>query len=263
MRLHFRRSAAALMAIGAAALLAGCGGSSVGNTATARIRVVDTSPNAGTANILINGASAYGDMTYFTTAGNASQPASPYLYIGPQTGVPFTYTTSQSLPSGASASTNNYDLSQDQYYTAFLIGRYDTYSSSPSDPRFLQVVVPAPRASANSSLATLRVLNAAPDAGFTTPTVNNVATPTAGSVNVSVGAPATSFNGVTYATASSYQTLAPGSNISVTVTLPGGGSVTTGTINLSAGTVYTLVVAENAIPNGVTPATYELRLLSE
>ena len=76
-----------------------------------------------------------------------------------------------------------------------------------------------------------------------------------GSVTVTVG-PAT-FSSVAYATASDYQTLAPGSSLAVTVTLSGVGGTTikTGTISVSAGTVYTLVVSEPTVSPRSRPTT--------
>ena len=268
MRLYFGRSVVAATAFLAGPLfLTGCGSSGgVGNTATARLRAVDASPNAGTVDITANGGLIYGDLGYFSISGNSGQNVTPYQYIGPQNSVPFTFTYSET-PVVNSAGTNNINLSQDQYYTAFMIGRADiaspptTTPPTPADPRFLQVVVPAPRTTPTVGLATLRVLNAAPDAGFT-PGVA-LAAATVGSINVAVGAPATNFTGVAYASTSGYQTVSPGNGVAVTATLPGGTVVTSGPLNLSANAVYTLVVVEKTIPVGAAPAAYELRLLSE
>lgn len=267
MRLHFGRGViVGTILIAGSVLLAGCGGSGVGNTSTARLRAVDASPNAGTADIIANSGLIYGDLSYFSVSGNSGQEATPYQYVGPQNNVSFTYNYTK-VPVANTATTSTFSLSQDQYYTAFLIGRSDiaapavTVPVTPPDPRYLQVVVPAPRASTSAGLATLRVLNAAPDAGFT-PGVAPAAS-TVGSVNVAVGAPATAFDGVAYATASAFQSVTPGNSVNVTVTLPGGAAVTSGTISLNANTVYTLVVVEKTVPVGAAPPAYELRLLSE
>ena len=261
MRLIFSRGAAALTTFAAGAtLLAGCGGSGgggVGDTSTARIRVVDAAylTNGDNAQIVINGGSVDGNTTYFDSgsSSNGSAAASPYLYVQNQNGASFTYTINNN---SSSETTNNYNINSGNYYTAYLIGREDISG----DLRNLQLVLPAQQNGSTSGQATLRVLNAAPDAGFTPAAGAVSATP--GAITVAVGP--TTFSSVTYATASSYQTLAPGSNLAVTVTLPGPGGTTTtiktGTISVSAGTVYTLVVAEPT----VNPApAYDLRLLSE
>ena len=258
MRLIFSRSIVAWATLGAGAiLLAGCGGSSsgVGNTSTARIRVVDAAylTSGDSAQLVINGGSVDGNTKYFasgSSSSNPAPPASPYLYVQPQNGASFTYTINNSSTSGT---TNNSNISQGNYYTAFLIGREDITT----DLRHLQLVLPAQQAGSSSGQATLRVLNAAPDAGFTAAVAPAAALP--GSLTVTVGP--TTFAPTPYATASSYQTLAPGTlNVTVATTGPGGATVKTGTITVNAGTVYTLVVAEPT----VTPApAYDLRLLSE
>ena len=253
-----KKSAAALAAFGAGAtLLGGCGGSGggVGNTSTARIRVVDAAylTNGDSAQIVINGGSVDGNTKYFDSGSstNGSVAASPYLFVQPQNGASFTYTINNN---NTSETTNNVNINQGQHYTAFLVGREDISG----DLRNLQLILPAQQAGSTSGQATLRVLNAAPDAGYTPAVAPAAAMP--GSITVTVG-PST-FGPTTYATASNYQTLTPGSNLPVTVTLSGVGGTTikTGTISVSAGTTYTLVVAEPT----VTPApAYDLRLLSE
>ena len=261
-----RRRAALTAALLAGPLaLSGCGGSSSGSS-TAHIRSVDAAPNTGTSNIIINGEAPAGDQQYFAYSGTSSQPASPYYYIQPQNGTSFTYIAGVGLASGSSAGTNNFNVNSDQYYTAFLIGRPDTYNSSCPDPRFLQVVLAGPRAGGTSGQATLRVLNAAPDAGFTTTTVNGAVTayhPGSLTVTIGSGAGAVPFSGVGYATASNYQTLPTGTNVPVTVAVTGGATIETGTVNLSGNSVSTLVVAEPTVPNGATAAAYDLHLLSD
>ena len=254
MRLIRRSTAWTAFGMGAT-LLAGCGGGGVGNTSTARIRAVDAAylTNGDTAQIVINGGSVDGDTKYFDSGSstNGSVAASPYLYVQNQNGASFTYTINNN---NTSETTNNYDISSGQRYTAFLIGREDITT----DLRNLQLVLPAQQAGSTSGQATLRVLNAAPDAGFTPAVAPAAAAP--GSITVTVGA--TTFAPTTYATASSYQTLPPGSSLPVTVALSGVGGTTikTGTISVSAGTTYTLVVAE---PSVIPAPGYDLRLLSE
>ena len=263
-------------------LLAGCGGGGgggLGDTSTGRIRVVDTAYLTGgdSAQLVINGGSVDGYTHYFSSGSNSSSAASPYLYIQPQNGVSFTYTINTNTNTGA---TNNYDVSQGQYYTAFLIGREDITATGPTDPRYLQTILPSQQAGSTSGQATLRVLNAAPDAGFSTQTSAGAITGyTTGVLNVQLSptgaGQAATFNGVDYPTttnsytASSYQTLAPGTyTVGVTLAAPGTGGITTtpATFTLSAGTVYTLVVAEKVVPPSTTPPTQptcELHLISE
>jgi hypothetical protein len=262
-----RRAVLTLTLISGPFLLAGCGGSGSGSgSSTAHIRAVDAAPNTGTSNIIVNGEAPAGDQEYFQYNNSASQEASPYYYIQPQNGVSFTYTAGVGLASGSSTGTTNADISDNQYYTAFLIGRPDTYNSSPSDPRFLQVVVPAQRAGGVSGQGTLRILNAAPDAGFTTtPATGTITAYNAGSITVTVGSGSNiaTFSSVGYGTASNYQTQPTGSNIPVTVAITGGATIETGTISLSGNSVYTLIIAEPTVPNGSIAAAYDMHLLSE
>jgi hypothetical protein len=248
-------------------LLAGCGGSGSGSgSSTSHIRTVDAAPNTGTSNIIVNGEAPAGDQQYFQYNNSASQEASPYYYIQPQNGVSFTYTAGVSLASGSQTGTTNADISANQYYTAFLIGRPDIYNSSPYDPRFMEVVVPAQRANGVSGQGTLRILNAAPDAGFTTtPATGTITAYNRGAITVTIGSGSNvaTFSSITYQNASDYQTLPTGSNIPVTVAITGGATIETGTISLSGNSVYTLVIAEPTVPNGSTPAGYDMHLISE
>jgi hypothetical protein len=259
MRLSLGRGAAVgIGMIAGAAFLAGCGGSTVGNSSTAHIRSIDAATGAGTADILINGAATYGDQTYFTSDNNT--PASPYQYIGPQNGVSLTYNLpNKTLPDSATPLTNTGNVSTGNYYTTVLLGTLSAnYSGTPADPRVLQTILLPSRSGGASGVATVRIVDAAPDAGF------NAITYAAGSVDVIIGtAPAANtFSSVAYATSSSYQAVTPGSSLPVTVTLVGAASGTpplaTGTINLSAGQVYTLFVAEPT-----TTPTYEVQLVTD
>lgn len=258
------RFTAALALPAASLLLSGCGGgsSAVGNTSSAHIRSLDAAVNNNKADILINGGATYGDQTFFGGANNTV--ASPYEYIGSQNSASFSYLLPyQALPSSATPITNTGSISTDNYYTAVLIGSFTAnYAATPADPRILQTILLPPRASANGSQATLRVLNAAPDLGFSTQTVNGTTSDTTGSLNISIAtSPVTTISTVNYGTASGYVTLPPGT-YPVTVTLIGTGSTvptTTTSITVRANTVYTLVVAEPS----ASPAAYDLKLLSE
>ncbi len=115
-----RARARALTGAGLTALIAGCGGT--GNSNAARIRTVDAAVNAGTANILVNNASAYGDQQAF---GQGKNTISPYLYLGTGSGTSFTYTTNATTPSGVTFNTTTLQLSDNVFYTAYLIGRAD------------------------------------------------------------------------------------------------------------------------------------------
>ena len=238
------------------------------------IRSVNAGVNDGTCNIVVNSASVYGDQSYFQSANN--QVASPYEYIGSQNGVSLSYISSQTLPNGAVSTTNYGNVSTGDYYTAALIGTLNAnYGNDPNtspqfadDPRILKVILLPPRGSAAGGQAAIRILNAAPDLGFSQlPTASGQPYQFAtGTVNVTVGAsPAATFSGVNYGSTSDYQNVSPGSNLTVTVTLNGANSTTmpvptaTTTISPSANTVYTLVLAEN----NTSPPTYDLKLLSE
>ncbi len=170
-----RGGAAALLAISAASL-AGCGGVSGGSTDAARVRAIDAAVNAGTANVLVNGASANGDQQALTQT-----ETSPYLYISGDRQSSFSFNTSVTAPSDVLVPTTpNLTLRNGQFYSAFLIGRVDVSpaktapgTKSVNDPRFLQVVVTndAHDAPANGS-ALVRVVDAAPDGGAVDVAVN-------------------------------------------------------------------------------------------
>ena len=259
------RAAAALSLLTVSILLTGCGGGgAIGNTSTARLRSLDAAVNPGnTADILVNGAANYGDQTYFGAANNLI--ASPYNYIGPQNGVALSYyLPNQTLPSGAAASSNTGNITTDNYYTAVLIGSYSAnYAATPTDPRVLQTVLLPPRSAPTANSATLRVMNAAPDIGFSSVLNGTTSSYTIGSVTIAIGSPAvTTFSSITYGTVSLYQTLPPGTYpVTVTQLGSGGGPVTTTTtsITVAGNTVYTLYLTEPT----ASPLTYDLKLLPD
>ena len=132
MRLHFGRSVAALTAFaGAVTLLAGCGGGSgIGNTSTGRMRVVDAAYlNGDTAQIVINSGSVDGNTSYFSSGSNSVRRPVPTCTSSPRTGFPSPTRYQNSSASTARPATTM--SAQDQYYTAFLIGRQDTYDVHP------------------------------------------------------------------------------------------------------------------------------------
>lgn len=242
-------------------LIAGCGGGS--SSTTARIRSVNLSPNGGTVGVLVNGAVNGGDLNF--------SEASPYNFIGQ--GTPsFSYALSPALTLPFTAPpTPTLFLRNGSFYTEYLIGRIDITSAD--DPRFTQSVVTGDQGAAAayslggaypappSGQANLRILNAAPDAGFVAPS-------TAGAVDVlingqvafaKVAYPAypvstgttVVISGTTIPTAPAvtpvtpYQAV-PGGTLSVQVNVAGTNTVLVGPLNisLSGGQAYTLAVVE-------------------
>lgn len=230
---HFTcRTILASTALLGTALLAGCGGSSgTSGTSSARVRVFDAATNAGTANILVNGGSGYGNQVFLGT--------SPYLYLATGAST-FTY-TSTLLPTGAVSTPTTYTLNDGVFYTAYLIGRADVPAT---DGRYLQVVVANDANTPASGQAGVSVLNAAPDAGSVDVSVNN-----------------TPFPGVAYPTAAkqatAYQSVAAGA-VSVTVKAAGTSTVLVPAtpLTVAAGQSYTLLVTEPT-----TAPTYAVTLV--
>ena len=261
MQTRRRRGGAALAMAGLggalAALSAGCGSSS--NSATAHVRVRAFSPNAGTAGVLVGGEAGQGAVGGDLNFGEGSA----YQYIGE--GVAYFYfSTTASVPANITTPPRQtLQLNNGSYYSAYLIGRSDVLGVA--DPRFLQTVVTGDRGAAGnyssgtpysdppSGQANVRVLNAAPDAGFTAPR-------TAGAVDVLVNG-RVAFAGVAYPKlptgtnsvtaappATAYQAL-PGGTLSVQVNVAGTSTVLVPatSISVSGGQAYTLVVTEPTI----------------
>ena len=244
-----RRRARSLVTGGAVALAAllaaaitGCGGVGTGGASAARIRAIDAATNAATADVLVNNASAYGDLMNGSTT--------PYLYVGSSTTSSFTYTTTTPLSTNSiNLTTENVALADGQFYTAFLAGRPDVAKlpNGLPDARFLKVYVTNDaKPTLTTGQAAVRVFDAAPDQG---------------PINVfGLGAAALP---VAYATASAYQVIPAGAlnvaagNASCTdiTTCTGSALFLPNTsVTVTAGQSYTLVVTEPTAPTG-TPST--------
>lgn len=232
-----RRALLASALLPLTALLAGCGGSSTNssNSSASRVRVFDAAVNAATANILVNGGSGYGDLTFLKT--------SPYLYLATGTST-FTY-TSTALPAGSIPTPTTYTVNDGVFYTAYLIGRADVAAT---DPRYPQVVVTNDASTAASGQSAISVLNAAPDAGPVDVTINS-ATPL-----TSVAYPKTTQ---TTPQTTAFQNVASGT-LSITVKTAGGATtlVPATPLAAAAGTSYTLLVTEPT-----TAPTYAVTLV--
>ena len=243
----------------APALLTGCGSAS-GSKDYARIRVADAAISALTANVLVNGSSANGDLQQGTV--------SLYLYIG--TGrATFFYTTTSAQPTSAVPLTvPTQDLVNGQFYTAYLVGRADVHVKNPNDladtdPRFLQVVVANDtRPAVPSGQAAVRVLDAAPDGGTVDVLVNGAA-------------PSGAYSGIKYQPFVSTTLAAPYVNVpagSVSVQVNASGTSTAvfpaQTLPLASGAAYTLIVQQTTPPTTsatgvVTPPAYTLKLVAD
>lgn len=266
MQIRHRRGLAALAALGTLAV-AGCGSSS--SDSTARIRSADYAVNGNTANVTVNTAINGGDL-------NQAQ-STPYNFIGDGLS-DFGFVTTATLPldiaTVGSPPSSRLQLNNGSFYSAYLIGRSDVRGKL--DQRFLQTVVTGDRSAAAaytdtvkytpppSGQANVRVLNAAPDAGFTAPNMT-------GAVDVLINGKvvysavaypplltatgAVTTGTVAYAPAAVPVTpylAVPSGTISVQVNLAGTSTVIVPPTNLSvsSGSVYTLIVSETAI----TPA---------
>ncbi len=256
-----RRGGMALALLGsgvtlAALLSAGCGSS--GSDPTARISSINLSPNSGTSGVLVNGAANGGDLNF----GNSS----PFNYIGQGLST-FGFSTGATLPTTGTAPVSaTLQLNNGSSYTSILIGRVDTPSLA--DPRYLQTIVMGDKgAAANytsgvsysdppSGQANVRIINGAPDAGYTAPNP--------GAVDVLVnGQPA--FSGVTYpafpkpvntgdtsgpavTSATTYQAF-PAGTLSVQVNVAKSATVLVPPTNVSvsAGKSYTVIVTEPSV----------------
>lgn len=260
-----------LIAMGATAL-AGCSGVGVGTTDSARIRVVDAATNAATVNMLVNSSSGYGDLIN-PPAGEIGN-VSPYLYAGTgkstfsyiSTAVPGTQPTTTTSTSGVTTTTstaisNTAALVSGKFYSAFLIGRAD---AAATDPLFLHIVLTDDTRTTPADQASLRIIDAAPDAG-------------AVDIRVNGAAPNASFSNLTYQMAQNaffsapYVTV-PAGTLTVTVNRAGTQtdlSTTTSTsITTVAGHGYTLILTEPTAPAAtsvapITSPTYGLQLIPD
>lgn len=267
------RAAWALLGAGVAAgalLSAGCGSSST--DPTARIRTVDLSGNSGTVGILVNGAANGGDLNFGS--------ASPYNYVGQGIST-FSFSSNTTVPTGITYPPSAIlQLNNSSFYTAYLIGRADVVNvNNTTDPRFLQTVVTGDRGAATyaagtaaytappSGQANLRILNGAPDAGYTGPNPGMVDVLINGHIVFSnVSYPKLLSAGTTGATAvaatqptTPYQAV-PSGTLSIQVNVAGTATVVVPPTNvsLSGGGVYTVVVTEPT-----TAPTYGLYTASD
>lgn len=256
-----RRGGMALALLGSgvtltALLSAGCGSS--GSDPTARISSINLSPNSGTSGVLVNGAANGGDLSFGSN--------SPFNYIG-QGLLTFGFSTGATLPTTGTAPVSaKLQLNNRSFYTSILIGRADTPSLA--DVRYLQTVVTGDKgAAANytggvsysdppSGQANVRIINGAPDAGYTAPNPGAVDVLINGQpafANVAypafpkpVNAGDTSGPAVTPATP--YQAF-PGGTLSVQVNVAKSTTVLVPPTNVSvsAGKSYTIIVTEPSV----------------
>jgi hypothetical protein len=256
------RLATAGLILAAATALSGCSGS--GTEPSAKVRTIDVATNVlDTANsnkdagsVLVNGApisttnSQYGAPTpyQFVEAKNSSFQGRSYLTLPLYTDPTTSTTTAAPLP------VIHMDVTDGQRYTAYLVGRRDVKTPLTSDfsdldtAHYLNVIVlPDNQNIPPVGQANVRVLVAGPDipavdvlvngsapAGLTNLVYSPTGTATV-DVPVTAGTPSFSVN-------------AAGTT---TVIVPAK------TLNLSAGSSYTLVVTEptGAASPGNTPAT--------
>lgn len=252
-----------LIAVGAAAL-AGCSGVGVGGTDSVRVRVVDAATNAGTVNMLVNNSSGYGDLVNppTTEIGNVS----PYLYAGTgkstfsytSTAVPATLapntTTNGTVATTSPAIKNSALLASGKFYSAFLVGRSDV---AVTDPKFLHVLITDDARTTPADGASLRIINAAPDAGAIDVLVNG-SSPNAAFSNLAYQIAQDAFLSAPYVTV-------PAGTLTVKVNAAGTqnalSAATSTSVTTTAGRAYTLVVTEPAA--STTQPTYALQLVPD
>ncbi len=243
------RGGAAVMLAALATGLAGCGGVSGGNTSAARVRAINAAVNAGTANILVNGASANGDQQAFTPSA-----VSPYLYISGDRPSSFSYNTSVVPPTDVLPPTiPNLTLSNGQFYSVFLIGRVDVSPAkaapgvkTSNDPRFLQVVVTKDSHDAPAGgSALVRVVDAAPDGGAVDVFVNGKAL--ASYSRLAFQEPTTDFLSAPYVNV-------PAGTLSVQVNQTGTAAPLFAPVSVpvSAGKTYTLLFTQPTVGTSAT-----------
>ena len=224
-RLPLPRTYLALPALGAAALLAGCGGGGDTGNSAVQVRAINASSNGGTATVSVSGNSVGGGQNYFgvssyQSAGSGALPVS------------FSLSSSSSISYPAVTQT----FSPGSFYSAIVVGRSDITSST--DPRYPSVIVTTDTFNVPSSnQASLRIIHAAPDAGSVDVLVNGTQA-AVGDVYKGVG---------------SYISEPSGSvTIQVNQTGTSTALVPSQTISLTAGHVYTIYVVEPTI--SATPA---------
>lgn len=250
-----RRHMGAAALVLTAALLAGCGGSGSSTRDTARIRGVDAAVNAGTVNILVNNGSTNGSLNFLDV--------SDYLFIEPKDNIKFSYTTSVSAPANTSVKATQASLTKDQHYTAFLIGRADLPAKDTgdkdkdgkpiyaNDPLFLQVVVAPARPTPPSGQASVRVLNAAPDAGAVDVRLTS-----------SGGAPLQLSN-VGFGAIPASQSVAPGAfQLSAAKTGASAALVSKPDISLQSGKSYTIILTEQLSGTPAAPV-YGVKVIED
>ncbi len=253
------RGGAAAMLAALAAGLAGCGGVSGSSTSAARVRAVDAAVNAGTANILVNGASANGDQL---AIGETS--LSPYLYISGDRQSSFSFNTSVVPPSDVlPPAIPNLTLSNGQFYSVFLIGRVDVSpakaapgTKTSNDPRFLQVVVTKDSHDApTGGSALVRVVDAAPDSGAVDVAVNG--STLSGYSGLTFQEPTTDFLAAPYVNV-------PAGTLSVRVNQAGKTTplFAPASAAISAGKTYTLILTQTSAGTAAAP-TFSLRTIED
>lgn len=255
------RRCPAFAAVAALGALAGAGCGSSSSDATAHIRSADFAVNAVIGDVTVNTAINGGDLNFGETTA--------YSFLG-QGLSDFGFATTAKLDPNiatlGSPPNSRLQLNNNSSYTSYLIGRADVRGRL--DQRFLQTVVTGDRGAAAaysaatpyaappSGQANLRVMDAAPDAGFTLPN-------TPGAVDVLINGKL-AFSAVAYPPllkangANTFQNAAvpvtpyqavPSGTVSVQVNVAGTATVVVPPTNipLSGGSVSTLIVTETAI----------------
>ena len=159
----------ALLSAATVALVSGCSGSQTPK-ANAQIRAIDAATNGQTTTVIINQSEAFGEQ-------QISSPVSGYLYVQTNTPSTFSYTSgtpkasdltyTSDLPTGVVAPVTTQTLTTGALYTEYLVGRPDQVVASGAQPASaMQVLVyPDVARSASTGHTTVRVLDAAPNAG--------------------------------------------------------------------------------------------------
>lgn len=214
------------------ALLAGCSGSGSSLSNTARVRAITAISNGGSATISVNGSAVVGSQNYFGVSAYQSQ----------NTGSA-SVTFSLSANSGTTYPSLTQTFSSGTFYSLILVGRSDI--TSPTDPRYPAILpVSDLLTTPSTSQASLRVINAAPDAGNVDVLVNSSAALSAGA----------------YKAVGGYVN-EPSGNVNIQVNQAGTNTilVTAQAVSLTSGHAYTVYVLEPTVSTSSTAASYGIQ----
>lgn len=219
-----------LSALGEAALLAGCSGSSSDSSGNAEVRVVNACSNGGSSTVSVNGSSISSNQNYFSASSYNSKG-------GGTSSLSFSLSNNSSISYPAAIQ----NFLAGNFYSLILVGRADI--TSPSDPRYPTLIVASDTfTTPSTNQASVRFIHAAPDAGNVDVLINGT----------------TALTNIAYKSIGSYIS-EPSGNVTFQYNQTGTSTalVSSQTIGLSAGHVYTFYIVEPTVTT--TPPVYGLQ----